>query len=277
MTWYFITFGGGAFRYRFMAKRLATQARRVSGVTPIAVTDHTLAKYIGSEAAHEVANFARRESQGYGLWLWKPLITQAILNRNDADGVIYADAGCELNVTTKSIERLHAWLGSTSIDGYRIWQVEGPWSDRMYSRRAVSDRLDLDSAALNSRQIQATAWILAKTPDTLRFVDDWVRLAIDDEHSLLVDRSTPNDEDVEFVAHRHDQSIFSCLSKAYGWRAVPNETHFGPDRWDSAGSSYPIWSIRNRRLLSGNASPTLRWLEGLVSRVYSGFTRHGVQ
>ena len=79
-----------------------------------------------------------------------------------------------------------------------------------------------------------------KSPTTLNFASEWLRLACDPQ--LISDAPNrcglPNYP--EFVAHRHDQSIFSLLAKQHGLPAFRDPSQWGNDRLEAyPNSPYP--------------------------------------
>jgi hypothetical protein len=267
VNWFFLTFGGGDLRYRAMARRLAKQAKSLDSVIPVAVTDATIHRVVRPEIAREIEEYASRQPKAYGFWYWKPLLIQEFLAQPDASGVIYADSGCELNLTDASVRKFRNWLEMAEVDGHRMWTVEGPWTDRMYTKRSLLNQFEFNTVQLDAPQVQSTVLILAKTPGARTLVDEWVRLARLGDHSLL-DNSLGGDgpEDPSFVAHRYDQSILSCLVKREGWPVHPNEMHFDWAHDRERGHDLPIWSVRNRRVLSIHAPAPLRGLESVAAR-----------
>ena len=206
--------------------------------------------------------------RGFGFMLSKHMIIQALIRRPETAGVVYADVRCKVNVTESSSNASSA--GSTRRTARVTGFVEGEWSERMCTKSDLLGQVPLAADALDGRQIQSGVFILAKTPTSHHLVDEWATLAQLENHQLLDESaSETSTEDAQFVVHRHDQSIFSSLAKSHGWQAVNNETYFGPDRWGTAGATYPIWAVRNRRLLSVRSPRWLRSIESLAARVWA--------
>lgn len=243
--WVLVTFGGGSFRWRHAALRLTRQVRRANGVRAVAVTDKTIAE-LGIPRSEEVVNAAARFAKGQGYWIWKPAIVAALLSETSVEGVIYADSGCEFNASRDSQRTLDRWIQETLRTGSRFWEVEGHWTDRMYCNARTRQRLAQNDACLDSRQVQATCFMLARTPENMRLVEEWLSICLEDDLGYASDRYTAEEiEDPAFVEHRHDQAILSGLVKNSGIKVWPNETHFAPD-WRVSGAAFPIWSLRNR-------------------------------
>ena len=75
------------------------------------------------------------------------------------------------------------------------------------------------------------------------------QISIDNDHFYITDVSSQEPNHEEFKEHRHDQSIFSLMSKKYKFCSIPDKTYWAP-AWNDAGKDYPIWAIRNKTNLS---------------------------
>lgn len=244
----FATFGGGSPRYRAMARRLARQASKSQMFDEIhAVSDKTIDRLLpGFSARHN--DLIARSPRGYGYWIWKPLIIQELLRGPDGRVVTYLDAGCEFNSTPAALRRFAGYAERAQQLGIHAFEVAGPWSDLMYSKGDLLRHVGLSTANQESRQVEGTMLVTnARAPRDL--VAEWVNLAVEDDYHFLDDSPSAGGESPQFIEHRHDQSIFSCLMKEGGIPAASNETQHGPD-WIGSGHSYPIWTTRNRRILS---------------------------
>ena len=65
-------------------------------------------------------------------------------------------------------------------------------------------------------------------------------LNIDPE--LITDKYNDSEQVSEFIENRHDQSLFSLLSKVIGSEVIPNETEFRKNK--SKQYNYPFLSVR---------------------------------
>jgi hypothetical protein len=123
---------------------------------------------------------------------------------------------------------------------------------------------------INSGQICSGHVILCKCAASVRFVDEWLKIAenlhlIDDSPSRL--RNFP-----EFREHRHDQSIFSLLCKTKGAVVFSGEECYASSEkgWQSL-MNYPIWDKRDKQLSfkSRCKSFILRYLKSAKNRFCS--------
>lgn len=113
--------------------------------------------------------------------------------------------------------------------------------ERKYTKRDVLLALGADHPAITDSPQRLGGFSLWKnTPVARAFAAEWLRLARDKQ--LLTDadnvRGLPNYP--EFLAHRHDQSIFSVLAKKHGLPAYRDPSQWGNDRTvNYPNSPYP--------------------------------------
>ena len=72
----------------------------------------------------------------------------------------------------------------------------------------------------------------------MNVANEWYRNC--EDYNLINDNLCG--EDKEFVAHRHDQSIYSVVVNNYGSIKISDETYFSD--WENKGKSYPFWAKR---------------------------------
>jgi hypothetical protein len=158
------------------------------------------------------------EKRGGGYWIWKPYIIYDMLkNINENDILVYADAGCTLNVG--GVARLKEYIGAISpstnksVFAMRLTtELEKKWTST-----PIFEYFDepLNGEFANSNQILATTSIYRKCPESMEFVKRWLQVA-QTRPDLFTDLY--NDESKRtnpmFSENRHDQSIFSMILKS---------------------------------------------------------------
>ena len=217
MSKVFITFGAGSQDYLEAVQRLTGQARALDLFDSIVgFTDVDL------RADHEFwtkhGDFIEKNNRGFGYWIWKPyLILKTMQTLKDGDLLLYLDAGCEIDVRKRremqksfEIAKLDRLVGT--ITPHR----EGSWC-----KMDVVIKLDAsDPSYLNTDQRQATANLFLVCADTRDFVSKWYELACD--YHLIDDSRSKAPNIPEFCHHRHDQSLFSLLSKKMNLYSLSN-------------------------------------------------------
>lgn len=243
-----VTFGGGSIRWRIAANRLTRQGKKTPWFDAIAtVTDRNLNSFVPSFFERH-GSFVSQTPRGFGSWLWRPLLIQQLMNVSHDRVVVFLDAGCELCQTPNSSALMREYFVEAIDSGMTLFEVEGDWSDRMYSKRDLTKIVGLGGKDLDGRQIQGGSLFLRNSKHVRDLVDVWAEIAVAERYHYLDDTPSRMMEDTAFIEHRHDQSILSVLSKLSDHRPRQNETFHHP-LWLSA-SDYPIWTVRSRRARS---------------------------
>ncbi len=198
-------------------------------------------------------------SRGYGYWVWKPqIILQTMRKMGDNDILLYSDVGCHLNKA--GVNRLNEYFEIVKSNnfGMLVFQEavksENPnltvcfsHLDKLYSKGDIFKHFDAINRPdiYNTGMIAATTFVIRKNKDTIRLIEEWLRVF--QENFNLVDDSpskTPNL--AGFIENRHDQSIFSILCKINGVQSV-SAYEIWQDDWDKL-NLYPIWAKRDKNL-----------------------------
>lgn len=247
-----LSFGGGGFNYRRALKRIMFQAERSTLFeTLIGITDKTFPKYY-PEAWQKHKNFIKKETKGYGYWVWKPLLISKRLSEiSHGEILVYLDSGCELNLEQAApIKRMYDYAKYVNEYGSLAMQLNDSLSgltslkEKHYSKKMLVSRLNPSLNTLEENQLSATAIFLQKNDSNIQLVKAWCEIAIENQYFFL-NETQAEDEINGFISHRHDQSIFSILYKEAGKFYIPDENYWKPD-WKTKGKNYPIWAMRNR-------------------------------
>lgn len=210
MVKHFITFGSHS-NYIDAARRLAVQATELEIFDKI--TAYTLSDLKSDpDFWSRHGAFISRSPRGFGYWLWKSyLIKKQMETLQDGDILMYLDCGCEFDKTEKDY-LLHCMevVKQDKLLGTNTWQLE-----RNYNKMDLFLKLNMnDPKYTESLQNQAGALLFMVCDDTRGLINEWYTLGsdyhnIDDSPSV-----SPNFDG--FRDHRHDQSIFSLITKKSG-------------------------------------------------------------
>ncbi len=187
------------------------------------------------------------KSKGGGFWLWKYEIIKNMINEiNKNDIVVYCDAGASLNTSDKAINRFDEYiqiLKEPSIHQLRM-RCENHFIEKNYTNKKLFDyfNIDLNSEIANTTQLQAGHQFYKKCDETFHYFQEYQKL-IDFDVNLITDYYSSEVQIDSFVEHRHDQSIFSLLSKKYSSYIIDNETEF--KNRPSEQYDFPFLSIRS--------------------------------
>jgi hypothetical protein len=208
MSKYFLTFGSHN-NYLDAGFRLYKQANSLNLFDKLLFYEKT---YLENDTYFwpKHGNFIKSNPRGYGFWLWKPyLIKKTMDAMKDGDILMYLDCGCEIDINKKDlIKEFFEIVKNDYIIG-SLTSIE-----KEYVKMDLLIELDmLNHDSINHWQHEAGALLFLINDKTRTIVNKWYELScnyhlIDDTPSVV-----PNFDC--FIDHRHDQSIFSLLTKKY--------------------------------------------------------------
>ena len=164
-----------------------------------------------------------KQNRGNGYWLWKPyFIRKALKGLQENDYLVYLDSGAFYIRDVKYL------IEQMEKDSQYIMAFEVPFKECWYTKRDVFVYMDCDEAQYTeTNQRMATMILIKKTDVAVRFVEEWLYLC--QQEDIITD--APNHLGSHnyrgFIDNRHDQSIFSVLSKKYGINAYRDPSQYG--------------------------------------------------
>lgn len=209
MSVQFITFGSHN-NYIDAARRLVDQANSLNLFDKTTLfTADDLKQDPGFWPLHQ--QFINSNLCGYGHWLWKPyLIKKTMETMADGDILLYLDCGCELDIREKEymVECIEA------VKQEKLIGTDSGWEEHYWNKMDLVLKMDANSDKyLKSTQKQAGTCMYLVCPEIRKFVNEWYELGCDYhniDNSCSIAPNLPT-----FREHRHDQSIFSLLTKKY--------------------------------------------------------------
>jgi hypothetical protein len=239
-----VTFAGGGIHWDSAARRLCMEAsggRVFDSITR--VTPRDLAGDADWSSQH--AEFARLNDRGYGYWLWKPFLIRKFLRElaND-DVLLYLDAGCDLNLRGETTKTRLLGYQARALDE-ELLAFTTPHPVINWTKRDSLEYFGMDaSSAASLHQHEACALLFSARDKSRGLVEEWYAASTLDGYRLLDDSPSKAEESPEFIEHRHDQALLSCLLHSTGHPSYPREHWFHPD-WGLQGRDFPIWATRN--------------------------------
>lgn len=205
----FITFGAGGQNYIDAGKRLIKQAKSTGYFDKtILYTDKDLKD--DKPFWNQHSEFISKNRRGYGYWIWKSyIIKKTMATMNDEDILMYLDCGCEIGGGTQlSIPRFFEYVKDDKIIG-TFTSIERNWN-----KMDLVLHFDMkDSNLINTGQHAATAIMFYICEKTKNIVELWYNIGCN--YHMSDDSPSINPNLSCFKEHRHDQSIFSLLTKKY--------------------------------------------------------------
>lgn len=247
-NWCVVTFGSGP-EWTPSLKRLQAQTegskffRYFQGYTDKWIYE----RYKDSQ---DTLNFIAENERGFGLWFWKAeIILDTFKRKPEIDGVLYIDAGCELNINQISKIKLMEYLKLANEKNGLAFELpfkEIEWTVPFVVREIYP--------ALTDEELQIAGGILffPNNPNSIQVLLDWSAGNSKKEFSLLRGLSaevTVHDLNSRVIEHRFDQSIISLIWKKNKLFTIPDETFWHPN-WIQNGTNYPIWATRSKLRIS---------------------------
>ena len=184
------------------------------------------------------------QKRGAGYWLWKPyFIFQTLKNVKEGDVVFYSDSGAEF---VKSVEPLLDLIQEKEVVGFKM---SGQHKEKQYTRKAVVASFGFihPEQIASSNQDMASFIGVKKTSHTGKkdhVIGTWLdRCQVPD---LIMDQPRSSDEFEEFIDHRHDQSLWSLVSKLRNVHKAPDPSQWGINSGESLEEDFFINHHRSR-------------------------------
>jgi len=164
--------------------------------------------------------------KGLGCWLWKPyFILKRLMEIEMNDFLFYADAGSFfLNDIKILLNRIVGFEPKQDVFGFELPFIEKQWTKKeLFTYLDCQDDSYKDYKETN--QINGSFHLIRKTPSSIAFYQNYLTAA-------CIDRNIDGDynkniQDVTFIDHRYDQSIFSLLYKKYRYVAFQDPSQYG--------------------------------------------------
>jgi len=218
----FLCFAGGDSKWFTAQQRIVQQATGLNVFDDVVeCTDIDLKNDKEFWPKHK--EFIESHPKGFGLYIWKPYILKQQLEKlNIGDTITYIDSGCEIG-TMDHIKYLTKFLNQ-DIHQHKIigtqTQIEYMWTSR-----DLFEYMNIDWMYLLTRQRQGGTNMFLVTDKLYDLVEEWYNISCN--YNLLTNHKPQIKNHLGFKGHRHDQSIFSLLTKKYGYTSWEEGANLG--------------------------------------------------
>lgn len=172
-------------------------------------------------------NHILSQRKGAGYWLWKPyIIVKALENIIDGDVLFYSDSGAYFIKTVKPLID----ICKHETDGVMVFHME-PVDDNKEVLQTKKDAFVLMNCDTDeyrdswARLASFSIWV--KNDFSINIAREWLRYCEDERILTDIPNSCGIKEDSRFISHRHDQSVFSLLTKKYKIKSYPDPSQWG--------------------------------------------------
>lgn len=143
----------------------------------------------------------------------------------NGDILFYADAGCTINKEGK--KRFEEYIQMLLLSEFSNMSFQMVPIEKAYTKGDVFKyfSLEKEEAIKNSGMLVGGVFFLKKDSNSIKLIDEWFSICHSKKY-LINDSNSRYPNDPEFIAHRHDQSIFSLLRKLRGSLIIKDEKYF---------------------------------------------------
>lgn len=185
--------------------------------------------------------------RGFGHYIWKSqVVHQACTDASEHDLICWLDIGFTLNP-----------MGQPRFREYIRLAYESPWSmlsfwsvhtENRWTKADLAVRLGVSDniAVMGTSQLSSGFFLFRPTADNVRLIRTWAELATEHDYHYSSDAPSVVADHPRFVAHRHDQSIFSLLRKIRGTTSTCYEVQPYADWFQRFRADFPCWATRLR-------------------------------
>lgn len=249
----FVTFGGGLEKFRKAARALANDAckcgffKEIFLYSDIPQPPEDLHKNVKNRIpdwSDTDLQFIRNNPRGFGYWLWKPIIIDAVLKTmHEGDFLVYSDGGCE--ISPLGTRRLHQYINACNDRGGIFFHLEH--MEEKFTKTELFEYLNTPEEQRISPQIQSTIFVIKNCQETRALAEKWLALSRLDSMRLLTDEGSAAKQSNHFIEHRHDQSILSLVVKQFNFPVIPAEDNFDSRLYNIVNSWIFLLPFHSRR------------------------------
>ena len=201
-----------------------------------------------------------KQPRGAGYWLWKPyIILKTLQTMNTDDYLFYSDADMFFTGSVAPVVDLVQRTAQGVIAFRCKWQLERNWT-----KRDAFVLMGCDTGRYaDTFQAESGYSVWRRTAFSLRLAAEWLRWVQDERIVTDIPNRCGKKNFAEFRDHRHDQSVWSLVSKKHGM-TLHRQPWREPDR-EFPASTYPCFVARGAR----NPMTLLRlwWRHPLRARI----------
>lgn len=203
--------------------------------------------------------------RGNGYWLWKPyLILKKLHELNDEDVLMYADSGSHFIRSPQPLLDLPKKYNQDVIP-FELDHIEKFWTKRDAFILMECD----EDKYINTKQRLASFVIIRKSNLSLRFATEYLTYCC--KYEIISD--DPNVSGYSnyegFLTHRHDQSIFSLLTKKYNFCSFRDPSQWGNAKKENfSNSNYPQ-IINHTRETTSPKPKSIKKINKLIKKIFN--------
>lgn len=165
------------------------------------------------------------EKRGNGYYLWKPyFLNKAYKELKEGDYLIYTDAG---SIYVNKIQYLIDCMEKEQLD-IMVFSLQNEMLERKYTKRDAFILMECDTSEYVDTPQSIGGYVVVKKSEFVeKFLAEDLTYAQDERIITEIDNTLGKSNYEGFVAHRHDQSIWSLMTKKYKLKRFRDPSQFG--------------------------------------------------
>ena len=171
-------------------------------------------------------NHILSQRRGAGYWLWKPYIILKTLEKIDNEDILfYCDSGVEFISSAQPLID----LCNKNTKGVLCFHLEPVETNKevLQTKKDAFILMDCNEEKYVETWPRIGSFSVWKKNDfSLSVIKDWLKYC-EDERIITDLPNTCESEDIRHVSHRHDQSVFSIITKKYNIESYTDPTQWG--------------------------------------------------
>ena len=212
-----VTFGDAKYQKAF--DRLNNQISKLDFIDNVFIVNEEVLRS-NTDFYEKHSEYVESHPYGYGSMIWKPYAVELAFKKfNDSDFFIWMDAGNEFNITDQTKQRFFDYLDMA--DKEDVFAFLGRDGERNLSHCSVINWIYPEAA--DSLQVESNFMIFKNNQRSLNLVEEWKKYCVLDNYFGVDPQNTYNCCGYWGGIHLHDQSVFSCLFKKMGFKAILGE------------------------------------------------------
>ena len=163
------------------------------------------------------------QARGAGYWLWKPYcILKALENSAEGDLVMYTDSASHFIASAGPLLALPE-LSNQDVVPFALEHLEAHWT-----KRDTFVLMDADQQGFENMPQRLASFILArKSASSMAFFQEYLHYCSNPQILTDIENSCGLPNYHGFRDHRHDQSVFSLLTKKHSLQVFRDPCQWG--------------------------------------------------
>lgn len=238
-----VSFADGLYAPR--ADSFREEARSLDVFGDVTVHDRTTLdpEYLQRHESHMLAH-----ARGFGHYVWKSqVVRQACAAAAEDDVICWLDVGFTINPAGRP--RFLEYVQMVRESPWKMLSFWSVYTENRWTKADLAERLGVadDLSIMGTSQLSSGFFLLCPTSDNVQLVDVWAELSTERNYHFSSDAPSVVPNHPQFVAHRHDQSIFSLLRKSRGTTSTCYEVQPYAAWFERFKDEFPCWATRLRQ------------------------------